>query len=66
MSVNEKMTAIADAIRERTGGTDALTLDDMARDVLKVYDSGKQAERDKFWEIYQEKGKRTQYNFAEK
>ena len=64
MSVNEKMTAIADAIRERTGGTDALTLDDMARDVLKVYDSGKQAERDKFWEIYQEKGKRTQYNFA--
>lgn len=30
MSVNAKMTAIADAIREKTGGTDALTLDQMA------------------------------------
>lgn len=30
MSVNEKMTAIADAIRAKTGGTEALTLDQMA------------------------------------
>lgn len=30
MSVNEKMTAIADAIRGKTGGTAALTLDQMA------------------------------------
>lgn len=30
MSVNEKMTAIANAIRERTGGTDKLSLDEMA------------------------------------
>ena len=30
MSVNEKMTAIADAIRTKTGGTDSLTLDGMA------------------------------------
>ena len=30
MSVNSKMTAIADAIRAHTGGTDALTLDAMA------------------------------------
>ena len=33
MSVNEKMTAIADAIRSKTGGTAALTLDDMASDI---------------------------------
>ena len=30
MSVNSKMTAIADAIREKTGGTAPLTLDGMA------------------------------------
>ena len=30
MSVDSKMTAIADAIRAKTGGTDALTLDGMA------------------------------------
>lgn len=30
MSVNDKMKAIADAIRAHTGGTDALTLDAMA------------------------------------
>ena len=29
MGVNEKMTAIADAIREKTGGTEPLTLDGM-------------------------------------
>ena len=30
MSVNEKMTAIADASRGKTGKTDSLTLDQMA------------------------------------
>lgn len=30
MSINTKMTAIADAIRAKTGGTEALTLDGMA------------------------------------
>ena len=63
-TVNDKMTAIADAIRERTGETEPLTLDDMATDIPKVYEKGKQAERDEFWDAYQENGKRTQYNFA--
>ena len=40
MSVNEKMTAIADTIRNVTGGTEALTLDDMASGVNNVYDKG--------------------------
>lgn len=30
MSFNEKMTTIADAIRSKTGGTDPLTLGQMA------------------------------------
>lgn len=41
MSVNSKMTAIADAIREKTGGTDLLNLDGMATGVNDVYEAGK-------------------------
>ena len=40
MSVNSKMTAIADAIREKTGGTDALTLDGMAAAIPEVFAAG--------------------------
>lgn len=36
MSVNSKMTAIADAIREKTGGTSALTLDQMAAEIASI------------------------------
>ena len=64
MSIAEKMTAIADAIREKTGGTDALTLDGMAEAIPEVYDAGKQSEYDSFWDIFQQNGKRTNYNRA--
>lgn len=40
MSVAEKMTAIADAIREKTGGTDLLTLDGMAAAIPEVFAAG--------------------------
>lgn len=36
MSVHEKMTAIADAIRGKTGGTEVLTLDQMAAEVAGI------------------------------
>ena len=36
MSVNEKMTAIADAIRGKTGKADALTLDQMAMEIEAI------------------------------
>lgn len=39
-TVNEKMTAIADNIRDKTGRTNALTLDDMASGVNEVYEAG--------------------------
>lgn len=51
-TVNEKMTAIADAIRAKTGGTELLTLDDMATDIPKVFDAGKQTQYDEFWDNY--------------
>lgn len=40
MSVNEKMTAIADNIRAKTGGTEPLTLDGMAESIPEVYSAG--------------------------
>lgn len=40
MSVNEKMTAIADNIRAKTGDTEPLTLDGMAESIPKVYFAG--------------------------
>ncbi len=40
MSVNTKMTAIADEIRAKTGGEELLTLDDMAENITKVYEAG--------------------------
>ena len=40
MSVNEKMTAIADAIREKTGRTEPLTLDQMAQEIAGIQVGG--------------------------
>lgn len=40
MSVNEKMTAIADAIRDKTGKTDTLTLDQMATEIAGIETGG--------------------------
>lgn len=53
-TVNEKMTAIADAIRDKTGGTEALTLDGMAEAVPGVYEAGKKA----MWDAFTAFGKR--------
>ena len=61
MSVNEKMTAIADNIRSKTGGTEALTLDDMANGVNEVYEAGKKAEYNEFWDNFNISGN---YAFA--
>lgn len=43
MSVNEKMTAIADAIRAKTGSADTLTLDGMAAAIPNVFAAGRAA-----------------------
>lgn len=68
MSVNEKMTAIADAIRDKTGGTEPLGLDAMASGVGEVYDKGvtdgREAEWRDFWDSYQANDTRTNYDYA--
>ena len=48
MSVNEKMTAITDAIRGYTGGTDKLSLEKIAAAIPAVFGAG-EAQRDKAW-----------------
>ncbi len=63
MSLNEKMTAIADAIRIKTGETEPLNLETMALEVPKVYnkgyESGKEKEWSDFWDNLQKYGERT-------
>lgn len=61
-TVNEKMTAIADAIRNKTGGTEALTLDGMASGVNEVYNAGKKTSYDEFWDNLQNYGKLSCYD----
>ena len=61
MSVNEKMMALADAIRNKTGETQKLTLDAMAAAVEQVFEGGRQAAREDFWDSYQQMGNRTDY-----
>lgn len=63
-TVNEKMTAIADNIREKTGGTEELSLDEMASGVDEVYEAGCNDHNRAFWEQYQNGGKRTDYSRA--
>ena len=40
MALTEKLTAIADAIRDKTGGTDKLTLDSMVTEIGNISGSG--------------------------
>lgn len=65
MSVNEKMTALADAVREKTGETALLTLDGITEGVSKAYaagaEAGKKSQYDEFWDNFQDYGKRTDY-----
>lgn len=62
-TVNEKMTAIADAIRDKTGETEALTLDGMAENVSNVYEAGKKAEYNEFWDNFNTGNGSTQWDY---
>lgn len=65
-SVNEKMTAIANEIRAKTGGEEKLNLDQMASSIDEVYEAGYEKGELTFWEEYLKNGSRTnfQYSFA--
>lgn len=63
-TLNEKMTAIADAVRDKTGKAAALTLDDIAADIPKVYEAGKAEESRVWWDCITNGNKRTVFDFA--
>ncbi|MBR2885549.1 MAG: hypothetical protein IKB93_12320 [Clostridia bacterium] len=55
---------VCEKIRERTGSIDVIKSREMANGVNEVYEAGKKAEYDKFWDDYQNYGKRTNYKHA--
>lgn len=59
-----KIAEIAKRIREKTGGATTYTTAEMADGVAEVYEAGKKAEYDAFWDAYQENGNRTNYHNA--
>ena len=58
------LQSIADAIRAKTGKTNPIAVEDFDNSIAEVYDAGKQAEYDAFWDAVQESGKRTSYVYA--
>ena len=62
-SPHDFLNSIADGIREKTGRTDVLSLAKMDAAITKVFDAGKQAEYDRFWNGYQRRGGGTRKNY---
>lgn len=59
-----KIAAIAEKIREKTGGTETYTTAQMPSGVDEVYDAGKKSEYDAFWDAFQMNGNRKNYSYA--
>ncbi len=64
MALTDKLTAIGDAIRAKTKTTELIPLAEMSAKVDDVYEAGKKAEYDRFWDSYQINGTRTSYETA--
>jgi len=62
--LDAKFTAIADAIRGKTGGTETMTEDEMPEQVNAVFEAGEKSERDRFWDMVQANGTRANYAYA--
>lgn len=58
------LASLASAIRAKTGKTDTLGIEAMAAEQDAVFDAGKKAEYDRFWDLYQQNGARSAYNYA--
>lgn len=61
MALTDKLKAIADAIRGKTGKTAGLTLEQMATEQDAVFDAGKKAYHKELWDDIQTNGTRTYY-----
>lgn len=58
---NKHYQDIASKIRECKGTTETMLPREMPDKVEEVYEAGKQAQYDEFWDVYQDYGKRTSY-----
>ena len=60
------LTATADAIRLKTGGTEQIEWKEngMADQMDQVFEAGKKSEYDVFWDAYQDNGNRVQYYYG--
>lgn len=58
------IAAIAAKIREKTGTDATYKAAEMAAGVSAVYDAGKQAEYDAFWDVFQQNGISKAYNYS--
>ena len=58
------LKAIADAIREKNGTEETYKPSEMAEAVEGVYDVGKKAEWNEFWDSHQQNGARTDYQYG--
>ena len=56
MALTDKLKAIADAIRSKTGNTDSMTLDQMATEVSNISTGGGSVEEPYIKEIYDASG----------
>ncbi|MEE0963116.1 MAG: hypothetical protein U0L73_02720 [Ruminococcus bromii] len=56
--------AIADTIREKTGSEKTYKTKDMAEGVGEVFEAGKQAENDAFWDGFLDRGERKVFTMA--
>lgn len=63
MALTDKLKAIGDAIRKKTGKTDLIPLSDMPNEILNI-SSGGDNYYDEFWNSYQNHGNRESYKNA--
>lgn len=61
---NKHYSDIADAIREKTGLATQYKPEEMPTGIGNVFEAGKQAEYDNFWDSYQANGTRASYNYG--
>lgn len=61
MALINKLSAIGNAIREKTGKTDLLTLDQMPQEIKGIETGSSDNHYDTFWDSFQQNGERKHY-----
>lgn len=64
MALINKLSAIGNAIREKTGKTDLLTLDQMPQEIKGIETGSSDNYYDTFWNAFFENGERTDFSYA--